>query len=99
MADKLKHAQPSRLASVTKSDKTAAETAYKGATASKKKLKPSGVRLSDESRADLQALVKAVDGISNSRVTGSDIIRALIHHGANKMKPEQVLRALRDSLY
>lgn len=97
MTDKLKHAQPSRLASISRAEKMA-ETESGFSATSKKKLKPSGVRMSDESRADLQAMVKAVDGISNSRLTGSDIIRALIHHGAKKMKPEQILQALKDSL-
>ncbi len=92
MGDKFKNtAQPSRLSNLN-------QGATGFSSPKKKSMPPRGFRLGPDLIADLEQITKSVNGISKRKITDSDVVRALIHYGANHMKTEQILKAFKDSM-
>lgn len=86
-------ARPSKLT-------TRAPDARKSGLASQdlKEPTPRTFRLGAAGLSNLKKITAAVNELSQTKIKEADIVRALLHHGAQNMKPEQVLKAYKDSL-
>lgn len=60
-------------------------------------VKPTSVRLTPDDKANLKQIVQSVNGVSRSKVSGTKVMQALLHMGA-QMPPEKVLKAIRELL-
>lgn len=68
------------------------------ASQDRKEPAPRTFRLGVAGIANLKKITAAVNEISQTKIKEADIVRALLSHGAHSMKPEQVLKAYKDSL-
>ncbi len=59
---------------------------------------PRTFRLGAFGVANLKKITAAVNEISQTKIKEADIVRALLHHGAQNMKPEHILKSYKDSL-
>ena len=69
-----------------------------GLIANKKKLTPKSFRLMDSDIADLKTIQNAVNGISNTSVSETKIIQALIYIGKHTNE-EKILKAVKEIIY